>query len=98
MNRENESPVVETAASSAFSMMTTKEVAQYLGVVPQTIEKSRMTGKLFGIPAPKFIKRGRLVFYRLGELEQWHSQFEECQTVEEAAFLRFNREQEVSNG
>lgn len=38
---------------------------------PTTARKSRTTGMLLGRPAPRYVKRGRSVFYRLKEVIEW---------------------------
>ena len=46
--------------------MTTKEAAIQLGVKPSTLEVWRVYGK-----GPKYLKLGRLVKYRLADLESF---------------------------
>ena len=48
------------------TMLTTVEAAQYCGLSPRTLEKRR--AKQAG---PRFVKLGRLVKYRLRDLEEW---------------------------
>ena len=38
---------------------------------PGTARKSRMTGFLLGRPAPKFVRRGRSIRYRLADVLEW---------------------------
>jgi hypothetical protein len=38
---------------------------------PITARKSRITGTLFGKPAPRFIRRGRSIRYRLSDVLAW---------------------------
>lgn len=38
---------------------------------PATARKSRTTGILLGEPAPKFIRRGRSIRYRLSDVLDW---------------------------
>lgn len=40
---------------------------------PSTARKSRTTGLLLGEPAPKFIRRGRTIRYRLSDVLEWLS-------------------------
>lgn len=40
-------------------------------VQPSTARKSRITGTLQGREAPRFIKRGRSVYYRLSDCLAW---------------------------
>jgi hypothetical protein len=49
--------------------MTTKEAAIQLGVKPSTLEVWRVYGK-----GPKYLKLGRLVKYRLADLESFLEQ------------------------
>lgn len=48
-----------------------KETAYVLGCGEDTLRKSRSTGYLFGVPAPKHIKIGYTVKYSLEDLVQW---------------------------
>lgn len=48
-----------------------KETAYILGVHPDTLRKSRCTGTLFGVPAPRHIKIGYTVQYTLEDLITW---------------------------
>ncbi len=38
--------------------LTTPEAAEFLGTVTQSIKNSRVSGELFGRPAPEFIRDG----------------------------------------
>ncbi|MGP9663361.1 hypothetical protein ACT3TY_01855 [Halomonas sp. AOP22-C1-8] len=38
---------------------------------PATARKSRVTGTLLGRPAPRYVKRGRSVRYRLKDVLDW---------------------------
>lgn len=38
---------------------------------PSTARKARVTGVLLGRPAPRFVKRGRSVRYRLSDVLDW---------------------------
>lgn len=38
---------------------------------PSTARKARVTGVLLGRPAPRFVKRGRSVRYRLSDVLAW---------------------------
>src|SRR5690606_10469856 len=40
-------------------------------VAPSTARKSRCTGILLGRPAPRYVKRGRTVSYRLRDALDW---------------------------
>lgn len=52
-------------------MVNDKEAATILSVAPQTLRHSRCTGYLLGIPAPKHIKFGKSVRYKVSEIESW---------------------------
>jgi len=54
--------------------LTTKEAAELLGLAPNTLSHSRVSGKLGGTKAPSHIKKGRLVRYRLEDIEAWLDQ------------------------
>jgi len=50
------------------------ELAVFPGLIPAqptTARKTRITGTLLGRPAPRFIKRGRAVRYRLKDVLDW---------------------------
>ena len=54
---------------------TTTQAADFLGCASSTVKKSRVTGQLFGSPAPKFMKLNRRVVYTHADLEAWLDQF-----------------------
>ena len=47
-------------------LLTTEEAAEYLHLSPRTLERYRVTGE-----GPKYLKVGRRVFYRRGDLDRW---------------------------
>lgn len=50
------------------------EAAVFPGLIPAqpaTARKARTTGSLLGRPAPRFVKRGRAVRYRLQDVLEW---------------------------
>jgi|AntDeeMinimDraft_4_1070355.scaffolds.fasta_scaffold13565_2 hypothetical protein len=56
------------------SLIELKEQAIFphlIPVQPSTARKSRLTGQLLGRPAPKFVRRGRSIRYRLIDLLKW---------------------------
>lgn len=61
------------------------QASQYLGFSPATLRKSRTTGELGGVAAPKYLKLGRRVFYPLAELDAWLSQFDPVSNTAQAA-------------
>ena len=62
---------------------TTKSSAKFLDCAEQTLKQSRVTGKLFGVPAPKFIKLGNSVRYKRETLQAWCDQFTEVSNTGE---------------
>ncbi len=52
------------------------QAAAYLGCAPYTIRRSRQTGKLAGVAAPKYRKQGKTVVYEKVWLDEWKTQFE----------------------
>ncbi|WP_280554197.1 hypothetical protein [Halomonas sp. 25-S5] len=42
-----------------------------IAVAPITGRKARSTGLLLGRPGPRFIRRGRSIFYRLSDVLAW---------------------------
>ena len=69
----NSNSVESSAAATILlnSLLPEKEAAHILGVKPQTLALSRMTGSLLGVPAPKHIKFSRAVRYRLSDIQDW---------------------------
>lgn len=61
------------------------QAAQYLGFSQSTLRKSRTTGELGGVDAPKYLKMGWRVFYPLAELDIWLSQFSPVSSTAQAA-------------
>ena len=41
------------------------------GIPASTWRKSRMTGYILGVPAPRHIKFGKSVRYRLADIQEW---------------------------
>jgi len=58
-------------------LLSTLEAANYIGCSEVTLRKSRGTGCLFGVDAPKYIKMGKNVRYKLSTLDEWFNQFTE---------------------
>jgi hypothetical protein len=54
-----------------------KKAAEFIGCAVQTLKQSRVTGQLFGLPAPRFVKLGRSVRYKQSTLQNWCNQFSE---------------------
>jgi len=58
------------------TLLTTKQFAALLDCQPNTIDHSRCSGKLFGLPAPVYIKLGEhgRVFYRQSTAKKFKAQ------------------------
>ena len=56
-------------------LLTTEEAASYLAYSPYSLRRARIDNLLAGVVPPTYIKRGNRVFYRLGDLAKWLSQF-----------------------
>ncbi|MFN9251402.1 MAG: helix-turn-helix transcriptional regulator [Brevundimonas sp.] len=54
------------AIASARPVMSTKDAARFLGVSHRTLEDWRLTNS-----GPRFVKLGRLVLYRLSDLQDY---------------------------
>lgn len=57
--------------------------AAQLNCSNSTLKKSRHTGKLSGVDAPRYVKRGRRVFYDPDVLDEWQRQFNSYQNTSE---------------
>lgn len=57
-------------------LLDDKQAAPFLGYKAETLKNSRHTGRLAGVDAPRYIKMGRSVRYRLEDLLEWREQFE----------------------
>lgn len=58
-------------ATSLRQLLDEKEAALIIGAATPTLRKSRCTGKLFGLPAPKYLKLGRTIRYQSEALNDW---------------------------
>ncbi len=52
-------------------LLTTKEAAVYLDVNYRSLLDSRLRDSLSGRKPPEHVKKGRFVFYKLKELDDW---------------------------
>jgi hypothetical protein len=52
-------------------LATERQTADYLKCKPTTLTQSRWSGRLFGLPAPKYMKLGRMIRYDLNEIDAW---------------------------
>lgn len=64
-------------------LVADREAAKVLGSTQNSFKQSRHTGKLFGKPAPEFIKMGRSVRYKLSTLIKFRDQFPRYQNTSE---------------
>ena len=67
--------------SANKQLLPNKEAALYVGCAPNSLKQSRVTGLLFGVPAPAFLKMGYNIRYKLATLDEWLSQFSEKQNT-----------------
>jgi len=58
---------------------STKETANFIGCAPNSLKQSRVSGRLFGVKAPAYIKLGRSVRYKRKTIEEWCDQFSEIE-------------------
>lgn len=65
--------------------LTHKEACLLLGASDICLKLSRMTGTLYGHPAPKFIRYGRSVRYLRSDLEAWLAGIPRHQSIAEEA-------------
>ncbi|MCY1274450.1 hypothetical protein D9M68_744800 [compost metagenome] len=64
------------------------QAAKYLGCAPTTLRKARVTGELFGHPAPVFLKMGRAVRYQGAAIAAFLEQFAPARNTAEAQGVR----------
>jgi excisionase family DNA binding protein len=60
------SPCSRDTGAVVEKLLTQKEVAHRLGISERTLERHRVTGT-----GPRWARLGRLVRYRVSDLEQW---------------------------
>lgn len=53
------------------SRNSTQKTAPFFGCSEYSLRKSRMTGSLFGVPAPRHVKIGYTVQYTLEDIVKW---------------------------
>jgi hypothetical protein len=64
-------------------LLTEIKSAEVLASTPGSLKQSRNNGTLFGKPAPKFVKLGRSIRYKLSVLLRFREQFPEYQNTSE---------------
>ncbi len=52
-------------------ILTSKEAALYMGIEYRTLTDSRLAERLMGRPPPSHHKKGRFIFYRKKDLDDW---------------------------
>tara|TARA_R110002060_G_scaffold78202_1_gene90967 strand:+ start:1845 stop:2096 length:252 start_codon:yes stop_codon:yes gene_type:complete len=57
--------------TSTRKLLDEKEASLIIGAATPTLRKSRCTGELFGLPAPKYLKLGRTIRYQASVLNDW---------------------------
>lgn len=62
-------------------LLNDKEAAPVVGSTANSLRQSRYTGLLFGVQAPKFLKMGRSIRYRLSELLAFIDSFPEIEST-----------------
>lgn len=65
---------------------------------PSTARKSRVTGMLLGEPAPRFVRRGRNVRYRLSDVLAWLSEVDPQRSTAEAFLAKQSLEASLNLG
>ena len=61
-------------AKRRSDLLDTAQAAEFVGLQPETLSKWRWQRK-----GPNYLRAGRLVFYRLADLEEWQqSQLVDC--------------------
>ncbi|UYG08053.1 hypothetical protein [Halomonas sp. M4R1S46] len=85
-------PAILKAALASYdagfdpSLIELPEGAVFPGLIsasPATARKSRVTGLLLGMPAPRFVRRGRSIRYRLKDVLDWLANAEEYRSTAE---------------
>lgn len=95
--REYAAPILDLDTLPDGAMLTPQETARALKVSVGTLSNSRaqhsdrakfankQTGMLCGVPAPPYVRFGRLVRYRAGDVRKWLAQFETRSPLQERA-------------
>jgi len=64
-------------------LLSTFQAGKILGVQANTLKQSRHTGILFGKEAPRYLKMGRSIRYKLSSLLEFRRQFFEYKNTSE---------------
>ena len=60
-----------TEAVTMKAAFSTSEAADYLSMSKSALDKSRLTGELFGVTPPAFCRYGKAVRYTKASLDNW---------------------------
>ena len=55
----------------AIAALKTEAAANYINTSVSSVEKSRKTGELLGVPAPPYVRISRSVRYLVSDLDAW---------------------------
>jgi hypothetical protein len=66
--------------------MTEKEVAEFLSIAQITLKLGRRDGVLLGVQAPTYLRVGRNIRYRFGDIIEWQAQFQAYQNTTEEKY------------
>ncbi|WP_067515076.1 helix-turn-helix transcriptional regulator [Endozoicomonas ascidiicola] len=68
---------------------STREAAMYIGFCKSSLDKSRVSGELFGQKPPPFLKMGRSIRYRVEDLNAWVKCQETFESLAEAEAYKY---------
>ena len=57
------------------------QAAHYLGISKCVLDKARISGELFGLEPPAFVRMGRSIRYPINDLEKWLSELNRFKTI-----------------
>ena len=81
ISKQNPPEKVALTPELIRQLVSNKEASQYIGCAANSLKQSRVTGQLFGVQAPAFLKMGYNIRYKLTTLDKWLSQFTEKQNT-----------------
>ncbi len=70
---------IEVKMNQQSRLLRTREAARFCGFAKSTLEKLRCTGG-----GPNFIRRGRAIYYQIGDLEGWMDAMPRYRSTSEA--------------
>ena len=68
---------MSTTKSDVSQILSSTDSANYLKCAESTLRQSRVSGLLLGVSAPKYLKMGNTIRYKLSTLDVWLEQFNE---------------------